>query len=96
MAKTYHVPTSPANKVVDVDIDRAAVAFIDRCDHLTAAAEIDLDNLLERMRPKPSDQEVCEPDPDIIAALEATPQDWMDAEPPAEAYEYDRKTRAAN
>lgn len=94
MSKPYHWPTGPNVKYVDVKTDRAATAFIDSCTHLTPEKTDKLDNLLQAEAAGREDQNpdktVCEPDPEVIEAVEAPPKpSWMDAEPDKGAYEHD-------
>lgn len=102
MAKMHNWTTGPNNKIVDRGIDRAAVSFICSCNHLTPAEDARMDNLLASMTTEtPKDQTVCEPNADILAALEAPSEpDWRNEEPPLEAFEYDNeiilKARAAH
>ena len=96
MAKHHNWVTGPKHKVVDIVANRMAVNFICGCNHLTPAAEAQLDNLFAAMNrnapEKDADNMVCESDPEFLATLE-TPDDdyWMDdLEPPAEAFEYEK------
>jgi len=92
MAKKHNWVTGPNNKVVDRNANRLALQFICGCNHLTPAAEEELDNLLNQIAPKvsKSEQTVCEPDMEVLASFEANENDWLDVvEPGAEAFEYD-------
>ena len=75
-------------KAIDREADRLARAFICGANHLTPAVEAELDNLLKAL-PKPEHERIedtNEPDPEIIAQLNADPGNWDDkAEPSDEA-----------
>lgn len=93
--KHHNWVTGPNHKVVDRKADRLAVSYICGCNHLTPAAEDELDALfaeMERNAPN-SGETVCEPDQDVLAAMEALPE--LELEPPPEAYEYDKRARAS-
>lgn len=96
MAKHHNWVTGPNHKVVDRVANRMTADFIGSCNHLTPAAEAQLDNLFAAMNrnapEKDADNMVCEPDPEVLATLE-TPDDddWLDnLEPPPEAFEYEK------
>jgi len=97
MAKHHNWVTGPNHKVVDLVADRMAVDFICGCNHLTPAAEAELDNLFAEMNRNTPETEavmVCEPNLEVLAALETPEDDWMESiEPPAEAFEYETKAR---
>lgn len=95
MTKKHNWVTSPKDKYVEHGAHRLAAAFICNCSHLTPAKEAELDNLLSQLAIPEHERvaETCEPDADILAALEELPADryaWMDEEPPAEAFEFDQ------
>lgn len=97
MAKTHNWTTS--GKTVNSEAHRLTLDFLNGCNHLTPAAEAELDNLLaelERNHPDEGPGVICEPDAEIVEMMEKGPDpDWWEtAEPPAEAYEYEsRATR---
>lgn len=97
MAKTYNIVTGPNHKVVNKVADRLARDFIDNCGHLTPAKQVELDNLLkaceERNAPESAANEVCEPNAEVLAMMEAP--EMPELEPPPEAFEYER-ARAAH
>lgn len=93
MAKRHNWVTGPNHKVVDREADRLAQGFICGCNHLTPAAEAELDELFAEMNrnaPEANEQTVCEPDKDVLDAMENPVE--LELEPPTEAYEYDRRT----
>ncbi len=88
MAKRHNWVTGPNHKVVDRKANRIATAFIDSCGHLTPAKQAELDALLAEIAvPERLADGVCEPDQDVLDAMEAAPE--LELEPPPEAYEYD-------
>lgn len=91
MSKHHNWPTGKDNPLYDLDVDRAARLFLANCGHLTPVKQDELDTMLADMAPPQNvAPETCEPDKDVLAALNAPPEPrWEDEEPSSEAYEFD-------
>ena len=71
---------------VDRDIERATLAEICSCNHMTPATVAKMDGRLGLGSAKSNVQ----PDPEVIDALNENQGDWRDEEPGPEAFEHDR------
>jgi hypothetical protein len=81
MAKKYHLPTSPENKMrVNVEQNRFAAAFICNAGPWTPAMSKELDERMAVLFPTDEDKDVCEPDEAVLAAMEA--EEEPEEEPP--------------
>lgn len=94
MPKPYNTPTS--TKTVDVEMTRAMQASICACNHLTPAAEAQMDNCIFGPRPIPTREQTIEqnspgyvdPTP-IVEDDDPDFPDWEVGKPGPEAYKYD-------